>query len=137
MRTQLLAIACLAAFGCATPRLLRPGSLHPGTASVAIDQRVATWHRAIQVLLDEGYVPQVLNEAACYVSAKQRDDISVGTLSGTIAIVIVTPDGVVRVEVGGSGIYHSDDELLRDVSAEQAKLLAEIVAARPPGVAVR
>jgi hypothetical protein len=131
MRNLLLAvIASLSVVACASPQLLRPGSLRPGVASVPAAQRTATWHRAIEVLLDEGYVPQVLNEAAGYVSAKQRDDIEVGALAGTIAIVTVNPDGMVRVEVGGHGIYHSADELVRDVAAEQAKLLAEIVTAR-------
>ena len=135
MRSLLLAVVVSFSFAaCATPQLLRPGTLRPGVASVPADQRVATWHRAIQVLLDEGYIPQVLNEAAGYVSAKQRDDISVGALSGTIAIVTVNPEGLVRVEVGGAGVYHSADELMRDVSAEQAKLLAEI-SAPPPATA--
>ena len=111
--------------GCATPMLLRPGDVAPITAQVS-GERVATWQRAIVVLLDEGYIPQVLNEAACYISAKQRDDVTTGALAGTTAIVMISPDGVLRVEVGGAGVYNSAADLERDVEAVQNRLVQEI-----------
>jgi hypothetical protein len=97
------------------------------TASIPVDQRVAVWHRAIGVLLDEGYVPDVLNEAACYISAKMRADIVAGSLAGTMAIVSIPPDGTLRLQVSGAGLYTSQDELTRDVATVQNRLLAEIL----------
>lgn len=111
---------------------LRPGDIQPVTARVAGDQRDAVWQHAIEVLLDEGYVPDVLNQPAGYISAKQRDDVELGKLAGTMAIVTVSPAGVVRVEVSGHGQYTSGDDLLRDVKAEQDKLLKEITAQPAP-----
>jgi len=84
------------------------------------------WHRAIDVLLDEGYVPQVLNEAACFISAKQRDDVDVGALAGTAALVTISPEGRLRLEVGGAGVYNSASELKRDIAALEDKLIQEI-----------
>src|SRR5579862_5869953 len=118
--------------GCAAPYLIRPGDLAPLNAQVTGDQRVAIWERAIAVLLDEGYVPQVLNEAACFISAKQRDDVTTGALAGTIAIVTISPEGVLRVEVGGSGVYNSAAELQRDVETVQKRLVEEILRRTPP-----
>ncbi|HUJ57516.1 MAG TPA: hypothetical protein VLX92_03460 [Kofleriaceae bacterium] len=123
--------------GCATPYLLRPGDVAPLTASVAQDQRAVVWQRAIGALLDMGYIPQVLNEAACYISAKQRDDVTDGQLAGTIAIVNVSPEGQVRVEVGGAGVYHSADELARDVKTVEHNIMQAILArSAPPAAAV-
>jgi hypothetical protein len=116
---------CLAT-GC--NQYLRPGDMTPLSAQVALDQRVATWQRAIEVLLDEGYVPQVLNESACYISAKQRDDVQVGSLSGTMVIVTVSLEGKLRLEVSGSGVYASSSGLVKDIDALQQKLMQEIVA---------
>ncbi len=119
------ATLCLAT-GC--NQYLRPGDMTPLSAQVSLDQRVATWQRAIDVLLDEGYVPQVLNESACYISAKQRDDVQVGSLSGTMVIVTVSPEGKLRLEVSGSGVYASSGGLIHDIDALQQKLMQEIVA---------
>jgi hypothetical protein len=77
-------------------------------------------------------VPDVLNQAAGYISAKQRDDVQLGKLAGTMAIVVVSVGGVVRVEVSGHGEYTSSDDLVRDVKAEQDKLLKEILASTAP-----
>jgi hypothetical protein len=94
------------------------------------EQRTMVWQHAIAVLLDEGYVPQVLNEAACFVSAKQRDDLvasSTGTTGATV-VVTVSPEGIVRVQVSGNGIYHSVDELAADITQRQQALLPAILA---------
>jgi hypothetical protein len=111
---------------------LRPGAVQPATAHVVGDQRDAVWQRAIEVLLDEGYVPDVLNQPAGYISAKQRDDVQLGKLAGSMAIVMVSVGGVVRVEVSGHGEYTSSDGLMRDVKAEQDKLLKKILAPAAP-----
>jgi len=112
---------------CAGVYVVRPGTLKPAVASVAPDQRVATWQRAITVLLDEGYVPQVLDATACYIFAKARDDVAAGATYGAWAMVVVAPDGVVRVTVSGIGLYHSQDELGADVVARQERLIRLIM----------
>jgi hypothetical protein len=129
MRALLLSAVLTASLASACNYYLRPGDIQPVTARVVGDQRDAVWQRAINVLLDEGYVPDVLNQQAGYISAKQRDDVQLGQLAGTMAIVTVSPDGVLRVEVSGHGEYTSSDGLLHDVQAEQDKLLKEILAA--------
>ncbi len=98
----------LLATGCVAPYALRPGTVAPVTATVPPEQRTMVWQHAIAVLLDEGYVPQVLNESACFVSAKQRDDVVAGTTGtiGATVVVTVSPEGIVRVQVSGNGIYH-------------------------------
>jgi hypothetical protein len=125
-------LAVLAFSACATPQLLRPGDLAPVTSRVPADQRTAVWQRAIGVLLDEGYVPQVLNEAACYISAKQRDDVTVGSVAGTMTIVTVSPEGVLRVQVSGAGVYNSATELARDLDAIQHRLLQKMSSSGGP-----
>jgi len=127
-----MSLLTLALGGCYGNYLTRPGTLPVASGHVAPDQRVALWQRAIGVLLDQGYVPQVLNEAACFISAKQRDDLSPGTTTGAIAIVTVTPDGVVRVQVSGAGVYQSQSDLDADLTKRQNDLLAAILAAPPP-----
>jgi hypothetical protein len=122
-------LGCLLS-GCSYPAVyaLRPGTVTPVTANVTPDQRAALWQRAIGVLLDEGYVPQVLNEAACFVSAKQRDDLVMptGTVGATV-VVTISPDGVVRVQVSGTGVYNSVDDLAADINQRQQALLSKIV----------
>ena len=125
-------LACSLGACVATPMYTRPGDLAPLIAHVDGDQRDLVWQRAIGVLLDEGYVPQLLDEHAGYISAKQRDDVDVDALAGTLAIVTVSPDGVLRVEVSGHGLYDSGDDLLRDIKAEQNKLLQKIMAPPAP-----
>lgn len=118
--------ASLALAGC--NQYLRPGEMSPLNAQVALDQRARVWQQAIEVLLDEGYVPDVLDPTACYISAKQRDDVQLGSLSGTMAIVTVSPEGKLRVEVSGHGVYASSSGLVHDLDAVQIKLRDEIVA---------
>jgi hypothetical protein len=106
---------------------MRPGDLTPLSARVATDQRTVVWQRAIDVLLDEGYVPNVLDSTACYISAKQRDDVQIGSLSGTMVIVTVSPEGQLRLSVSGAGVYASSSGLLDDIKAVQTRLMDEIV----------
>lgn len=121
-KTFVVAMFCVLAACGPSAYALRPGDLPPMLERVAPDQRVATWNRAIAVLLDEGYVPQALNEAACYISAKQRDDATVAELAGTFAIVTISPDGVVRVEIGGAGVYDNASQLELDLQTIQQRL---------------
>jgi hypothetical protein len=130
MTKLVLAVSCLLA-ACATPQAFRPGDLPPLVSRIAPDQRVATWNRAITVLLDEGYVPQVLNQEAAYISAKQRDDASNDELAGTMVIVTISPEGAVRVEIAGVGVYHDESQLAHDLQQVQARLTAEITGSAP------
>jgi hypothetical protein len=109
---------------------LRPNQLPPAMNQVGPEQRLATWNRAIGVLLDEGYVPTTLDANACFISAHMRDDVEVGKLQGTLALVTIDPDGKLRVAVSGHGTYTSADGLLNDLTAEQDKITKAIL---PPG----
>ncbi|HEY1552119.1 MAG TPA: hypothetical protein VGG28_30035 [Kofleriaceae bacterium] len=122
--TKLLFASVLLA-GCT--QYMRPGDLTPLNAQVATDQRTVVWQRAIDVLLDEGYVPQVLDSTACYISAKQRDDVEIGSLTNTTVIVMVSPEGRLRLSVSGAGVYASSGGLLDDIKAVQKRLMDEIV----------
>ncbi len=120
-----LLLASVLLAGCT--QYMRPGDLTPMNAQVATDQRTLVWQRAIDVLLDEGYVPNVLDSTACYISAKQRDDVQIGSLSGTMVIVTVSPEGQLRLSVSGAGVYASSNGLLGDIRAVQKRLMDEIV----------
>jgi hypothetical protein len=134
MRSALCAFALLLV-GCYTPYVVRPGAIPPATTQVPTAERGLLWQRAVGVLLEEGYVPQVLNEAACYVSGRQREDADYGALSGTMAIVTIAPDGVLRVEVSGGGLYQTADDINGDVSKRQMHLLRRIVGQSEPSPA--
>jgi hypothetical protein len=127
MRVFIFAIVLLGAEGCHAMYGVRPGTLAPATAAVPPAERIALWHRSVSVLLEEGYVPQVLNEAACYVSGKQRDDVAHGALAGTMAIVTIAPEGSLRVEVSGVGLYESPEDLGTDISKRQIHLMRRIL----------
>jgi hypothetical protein len=114
-------------WGCTSIYYVRPGTLEPDRAQVAPEERAAIWKRAVGVLLDQGYVPQVMNESASFISAKRRDDFVNDSLSGTLALVYISPDGGVRVEVAGSGIFHSEQQFLSAVGERQRLLLKLIL----------
>jgi hypothetical protein len=116
--------------GCTSFYRVRPGTLEPGRATIPPDQRAAVWQRAVGVLLDQGYVPQVLNADAGFISAKRREDIANDAFAGTIALVYISPEGGVRVEVSGGGIFHSEDQFLDAVNQRQKLLLTLIVGRR-------
>jgi hypothetical protein len=120
-------VAAIATAGTGCTQYMRPGDLTPLNAHVALDQRTLVWQRAIDVLLDEGYVPNVLDSTACYISAKQRDDVQIGSLSNTMVIVTVSPEGQLRLSVSGAGVYASSGGLLDDIRAIQQRLMDEIV----------
>lgn len=131
MLKSLALVSCLFT-ACASPQALRPGDLPPIVSRVSPEQRVATWNRAIGVLLDEGYVPEVLNQDGGYISAKRRDDGSdTDELAGTFSIVMIAPDGVVRVEIAGGGVYSDVNKLAHDLRAIQERLAAKIAQPAP------
>jgi len=121
------------ASGCYSMRVSRPGTLPLAVASTPADQRIATWNRAISALIDTGFVPQVFNETSCYVGAKRRDDLGADILSGAMAIVQVTPDGVVRVQVSGVGLYSTQEALNAEITRREADILERIVHPVRPG----
>jgi hypothetical protein len=116
--------------GCTSFYRVRPGTLEPGRAAIPPDQRAAVWQRAVGVLLDQGYVPQVLNAEAGYISAKRREDIANDAFAGTIVLVYISPEGGLRVEVSGGGVFHSEDQFLDAIRQRQALLLTLIVGHR-------
>lgn len=109
--------------GCTAVYYVRPGTLEPSRAQIGSEERAAVWRRAVGVLLDQGYVPQVLNESAAFISAKRREDLNSDALSGTLALVYISSDGLVRVEVVGSGLFHTEGEFLAAVGERQRLLL--------------
>jgi hypothetical protein len=118
--------------GCYSMQVARPGTLPLATASVPADQRLAAWNRSISALIDAGFIPQVFNETACYVSAKRRDDLGNDVLSGAMAVVQVTPEGVVRVQVSGVGMFSTPEDLNAEIGRRQADILQRIVTPTPP-----
>ncbi len=118
--------------GCYSIQIARPGTLPVATAVVPPDQRLATWNRAISALVDAGFIPQVFNETACYESAKRRDDLGDDILSGAQAIVQVTPEGLVRVQVSGLGSFSSQEALNLEITRRQLDILQRIVHPAPP-----
>lgn len=106
---------------------VHPGALEPSRGQIGPEERVATWQRAIGVLLDQGYVPQVLNERACFISAKHREDFENDPLAQTLALVYISPDGVVRVEVSGVGYFASEKEFLTAIGQKQHLIFQQIV----------
>jgi hypothetical protein len=113
--------------GCSSYYHVHPGTLEPGRTVVAPDQRAELWRRAVGVLLDQGYVPQVLNENAGYISAKRREDLDDDAFAGTIALVYISTEGNVRVEVSGGGLFHSESQFVEAVRQRQQLLLNLIV----------
>ncbi len=81
-------------------------------------------------LLDQGYVPQVLNESAGYINAKRREDLADDALAGTMATVAISPEGAVRVEVSGVGYFHSEQAFLDAVRARQGQIMQAVMSAR-------
>ncbi len=118
--------------GCVQTYYTRPGTLKPAMAQVAVADRTSVWQHAVTALLDNGYVPQVLNESAGYVTAKRREDFVGDALTGTLATVVVSPEGLVRVEVSGTGLFSSEADFINAVQTRQGQILQAVVAARAP-----
>jgi hypothetical protein len=132
MRQWVAVLALTGTAGCYAQYVVRPGTIPPEVTQVAPADRVATWNKGIQVFLEEGYVPQVVNEAACVVTGKRRDDLVADALAGSMAILTVSPEGRVRIEVSGAGLYASQDQLVTDVKAEQKRLIDRLTGNAPP-----
>jgi hypothetical protein len=124
-----LVLLTMLSVGCVSPYYTRPGTLKPAIASVSREERTLAWQHAVTGLLDQGYVPQVLNESAGYIDARRREDILADALTGTMATVVISPEGAVRVEVSGTGLYHSEQEFLDAVTARQNQIMQAILVA--------
>ena len=130
MQTRLVATAVVLAAvlsGCSMLYRVRPGQSKPAMAVVAPEQRAAIWQRAVTILLDEGFIPELLNESVCFISARRRADLVDDALAGSLVLIAISPEGNLRVEVGGSGIFQSERDLLSAVSELQGHLLSLIV----------
>ncbi|HSY49038.1 MAG TPA: hypothetical protein VLC46_09515 [Thermoanaerobaculia bacterium] len=130
LRRSILRLALVAApllTGCVNFYHVHPGTLPVSSASIPPDQKDAVWKRAVVVLLDQGYVPQILNHDAYYISAKRREDIDNDAFAGTIALFSITADGQVRVEVSGGGLFHSEQQFIAAVGQRQDELLRLIL----------
>ena len=121
------ALLVLLLTSCARLYSLHAGELVPSVVNTAPEQRLALWQRAVVVLLDQGYVPQVLNEAAGYISAHRRDDLVDDELAGTLALVTISPQGVVRVALAGAGTFHSEADFIKAMGDRQ-NMLAGLIA---------
>jgi hypothetical protein len=122
---QLLLVLLLSS--CTRLYTMHAGELVPSVANVAPEKRLALWQRAVVVLLDQGYVPQVLTESAGYISAHRRDDLTDDELAGTLALVTISQEGVVRVALAGAGTFHSETDFVKAMTERQGKL-AELIA---------
>lgn len=109
--------------GCASYYYVHPGRLEPSRAQIAPDERTALWRRAIGVLLDQGYAPQVLNEAALFISARRREDFDNDALAKTMVSVYISAEGAVRVEMSGVGLFTSEKQFLAAVGERQQLIL--------------
>jgi hypothetical protein len=133
LRSLPVLVVCLAVLegaGCYSLQIARPGTLPTAGLRVPPEQRMAAWNRAITALIDAGFVPQVFNETACYVSARRRDDLDDDVLIGALAIVQVTPEGLVRVQISGRGSFRSPEDLQAEIQRRQSAIVQAI--ARPP-----
>ena len=118
--------------GCATYYHVHPGAIEPSRAQVAPEERAALWRRAIGVVLDQGYVPDVLNEAAAFISAKRREDFENDPLAKTLVLVYISPDGAVRVQVSGVGYFSSEKQFLSAIR-ERQQLILDLILNRSGG----
>lgn len=104
-----------------------PGAFAPARGSIPVAERTLAWQHAVTALLDNGYVPNELNETAGYIVARRRDD-DTGPLVGSLATVVLTPEGMVRVEVSGTGVFTSEKTFVSTITARQNDILQSILA---------
>lgn len=128
----LLAVSSLLPSGCAFYYSIHPGALEPSRAQVAPEERATLWRRAVGVLLDQGYVPQVLNEAAFFISAKRREDFENDALARTMVSVYISPDGAVRVEMSGVGLFPTEKQFIAAIT-ERQRLILDLIVNRSGG----
>ena len=117
--------------GCYSYLTVRPGTLKPAIATIAKERRLEVWQRAIAVLLDAGYMPELLNEGACFIKARQREDLVPDATNRSTAVVTVGVDGVLRVDVAGAGYFANQRALTADIERRQNTLLQAIQDAAP------
>jgi len=72
-------------------------------------------------------VPELLNETACFIRARQREDLVPDATNRTSAVVTVGTDGLLRVEVAGAGFYSNADALATDLAQKQGALMHGIL----------
>jgi hypothetical protein len=127
-------VSSLLLSGCTTPAYyaVHPGALEPSRAKVAPEERVDVWRRAVGALLDQGYVPQVLNEDAFFISARRREDFENDALAKTLVSVYISPDGVLRVEMSGVGYFTSEQEFITAIR-ERQRLILDLILNRSAG----
>jgi hypothetical protein len=121
-----LLVLSLLLSGCAYYYFVHPGALEPSRAQVAPEDRATVWRRAVGVLLDQGYVPQVMNESAAFISARRREDFQNDPLAKTMVSVYISPDGAVRVEMSGVGLFASEKQFLAAITERQQLILDRI-----------
>ena len=126
------ALVLLVSSACFNSYLVRPGETPVAFGHTPSEQRLMTWQRAVYALLEQGYVPDLLNESAGYISAKRREDLQADALTGTVAVVVVAPDGTVRVQVSGVGLFTSEDDAKKQIGERQTLLLAAILGPSAP-----
>ena len=115
---------------------LHPGALEPSIGRVAPEDRAVVWRRAIEVLLDQGYVPQVLNEAASFISAKRREDFENDPLAKTLVLVYISADNAARVEVSGVGFFSSEKQFISAIT-ERQRMILDLILTRSGGAATK
>ena len=67
----------------------------------------------------------MLNEAAGYINAKRREDLADDALAGTMATVVISPEGMVRVEVAGTGYFRSEQAFVDAVRMRQSQIMGK------------
>ena len=132
-----LAAACAVALltvGCNQYYRSRPGALGPAKTQIAPGERALAWQHAIGAVVEQGYIPVVLNESGGFISAKRREDLTDDALIGSIVTVVIAPEGTVRVELSGAGFFSNEQDFLDAVTKRQAKIMQAIVSAHaaPP-----
>lgn len=118
--------------GCTSYYAVHPGTLEPSRAKVGPEDRADVWRRAVGALLDQGYVPQVLNEAAFFISARRREDFENDALAKTMVSVYISPDGLLRVEMSGVGLFTSEKEFIAAIGDRQ-RLILDLIMNRSAG----
>ena len=124
MRAGWLLVFALAGAGCATTSTVPPSAHRAAMASVPPAQRLEVWRRAIAVLLDDGYIPELLDEPAAFIRARRLDNTNVATF-------LVAPDGVARLELSGVVTTSFFDDPIVELGKRQTALLKSIVDPRP------
>jgi hypothetical protein len=119
----LVAVGGALAGGCVNWYYAHPGAIGAAMANTAPAARSELWQRAVLVLIDNGYVPQVLNEQAAYIMARRREDIADDAFARTIAIFTISSKGQARLGISGEGRFRSEAEFVAAAQERQEALL--------------